>query len=89
MKKCFVIILGLFLLTGCANEEKVTCNIKGKEAIFSLKNGMISHYKINGIPKTNAEIAEINGTYFTSSETNEDAKRALQTYVSSLGGTCD
>lgn len=89
MKRFFVILLGLFILTGCAGEEDVTCTIKGKEAIFTLKNGMIRHYKVNGMPKTNAEIAEINGTYFTSSETNEDAIKVLHNYVESLGGSCE
>ena len=89
MKKYLLIILGIFLLTGCAGEEEITCRISGKEAIFTLKNGMISHYKVNGMPKTNAEIAEINGTFFTSSETNEDAIKILHNYVESLGGSCD
>lgn len=89
MKKYFVILLGIFILTGCAEKETVNCNVDGKEAIFTLKNGIISHYKVNGIPKSNSEIAEINGTYFTSSVTNEDAKLALQNYINSIGGTCE
>ncbi len=89
MKKYLLILLSIFILTGCAEKEVVKCNIGNKEAIFTLKSGMISHYKVNGIPKSNSEIAEINGTYFTSSVTNDDAKIALQNYVNSLGGTCD
>ena len=88
MKKIFIVLLGL-LLIGCAKGEKVTCTVNNKKAVFSLKNGIITSYTLDGKKQRHSEIDELNGTYFTSSTTNEEGKLALQNYVNSLGGTCD
>ncbi len=89
MKKLIIILFSIFLLTGCTKGEEVTCNINGKEAIFTIKNGLVTKYKLAGEKQKKSEIDEINGEYFTSSDDNEEGKLALQTYVSSLGGTCN
>lgn len=89
MKKLFVILLGIFILTGCTKGETVMCTINNKEAIFEMKDGMITSYKLDEKNKSSSEVDEINGTYFTSSTNNEEGKEALKKYVSSLGGSCN
>lgn len=89
MKKIFLILLCIFIVTGCTSGEEVTCKINGKEAIFTLKDGIITSYKLDGKSKRRSEIDEINGEYFTSSTNNDEGKFSLQTYVSSLGGNCN
>lgn len=88
MKKKVIFLLGIILLTGCTKGEEVTCNINGKKAIFTLKNGIVASYTLDGQKQKHSEIDEINGTYFTSSTTNEEGKIVLQNYVNSLGGYC-
>ncbi len=88
MKKILLIIVGLFILTGCDKGEEITCTINNEEAIFTMKNGIITSYTLNGQKQSQSEIDEINGTYFTSSTNNEEGKEALQTYVNSLNGSC-
>lgn len=89
MKK--IILLSLCLIAvGCASGgDQMKCRINGKEAIFTLKEGMIDKYTLDGMAKTNREIADINGEYFTSSTNNEEAKNYLKDYVESIGGTCE
>ena len=90
MKKILIIMLGIFILTGCSNSgEEFTCIVNNKEAIFTMKNGMITTYTLDGQKQSNSTIDEINGTYFTSSTTNEEGKEALTNYVNSLGGSCN
>ena len=88
MKKILLIIVGLFILTGCDKGEEITCTINNEEAIFTMKNGIITSYTLNGQNQSQSEIDEINGTYFTSSTNNEEGNEALQTYVNSLNGSC-
>lgn len=88
MKK-FVLLFLPFLLLGCSNGEVFKCNIKGKEAIFTLKDGIISKYELDGKRASNREIDEINGLNFTSSKNNEEGKKLLDDYVNSLGGYCE
>ena len=87
MKK-YSILLFLLLLVGCTKGEKITCNIEGKKAVFELKNGIVTSYKLDGKEVSKSEIDEINGTYFTSSTNNEEGKNVLNDYVNELGGTC-
>ena len=83
-------MLGVCLLTGCSSKgEEFTCQINNKEAIFKMNDGMITEYTLDGSKQSNSTIDEINGTYFTSSTTNEEGKEALKQYVSSLGGSCN
>lgn len=83
-------MFGVFILTGCGNSgEEFTCQINNKEAIFTMKDGMITAYTLDGREQSNSTIDEINGTYFTSSTTNEEGKDALKNYVNSLGGSCN
>lgn len=89
MKKLFIILLGVFTLTGCTKGEEFICTINNQEAIFEMKDGMITSYKLDGKNKSHSEIDEINGTYFTSSTNNEEGKIALKKYVSSLNGSCN
>ena len=90
MKKILIIMLGIFILTGCSNSgEEFTCIVNNKEAIFTMKNGMITAYTLDGQKQSNSTIDEINGTYFTSSTTNEEGKEALTNYVNSLCGSCN
>lgn len=89
MKK-YLLLFVCLIIVGCAtNEETIKCRINGKEATFTLKEGMIHNYTLDGKAKTNREIADINGEYFTSSTNSEEAKNYLQDYVESIGGTCD
>lgn len=90
MKKVvLVLVLGIvFLTVGCAKEEKIKCTVEGKEAIFTLKNGIITNYKLDGKDQSAATVDEINGTYFTSSDDNEEGKATLKSYVSKIGGNC-
>ena len=89
MKKFIVLTIGILFLAGCGGQtEKVTCNIGGKEAIFTLKNGIIDSYNFNGAEITQSKIDEINGTYFTSATNNEEGKNALKNYVNSVNGSC-
>ena len=88
MKKISVLLF-ILLLVGCTKGEEITCNIEGKKAVFQLKNGMITSYKLDGKKVSKSEIDEINGTYFTSSTDNEEGKNVLNDYVYELGGTCE
>ncbi len=87
--KRFCIILLILFITGCASGEKVTCNINGKKALFTIKNGIITSYKVEGENISRREIDEINGEYFTSAKDNKEGKDALKTYINTLGGTCN
>lgn len=90
MKKLLIVMFGVFILTGCGNSgEEFTCQINNKEAIFTMKDGMITAYTLDGSKQSKSTIDEINGTYFTSSTTNEEGKEALTNYVNSLGGSCN
>lgn len=88
MKK-IIIIFCLIILTGCTKGEKITCTIDGKPAEFTLKDGIINKYKIDGVEQKKSIVDEINGTYFTSSENNYEGTITLYNYVESLGGTCE
>ena len=90
MKKTLLFICFIFLLAGCGIKgEDVNCKIDGKEAVFTLKDGLIVGYKLDGKKVSKSEIDEINGTYFTSSTDNEEAKDILDDYIEELGGSCD
>ncbi len=89
MKKILLIIVALFLITGCDKGEQLTCTINNKEAIFTMKNGIITSYTLDGQKQSQNEVDELNGTYFTSSTNNEEGKEALQNYVNSLNGSCN
>ena len=88
MKKISILFI-LFLAVGCSSGEEVACNIEGKKAIFTLKNGIVVSYKLDDKTVSKSEIDEINGTYFTSSTTNEEGKDVLYNFVDSLGGACE
>ncbi|MBR2833886.1 MAG: hypothetical protein IKE75_05675 [Bacilli bacterium] len=91
MKKAIVILLiGGIFLTACSTETKeVKCKIGGKDAIFTLKNGIVSSYTFNGAKMGQSVVDEINGEYFTSSKNNEEGVSALNTYVESVNGSCN
>ena len=89
-KKIFVLLIGGLLLTACGGETKeVTCTIGGKDAIFTLKDGIISAYTFNGAKMNQSIIDEINGEYFTSAKNNEEGETALNAYVISVNGSCN
>ena len=88
MKK-ILLIISLILLTGCTKGEELTCTIDNKKAIFTMKNGIITSYTLDNENKSQSEIDELNGTYFTSSTNNEEGKETLQKYVNSLNGNCN
>lgn len=89
MKKLLIPLFGILLLTGCGAGESYTCKIDGKEAIFELKDGMISSYTLDGEKQSQSTVDELNGTYFTSSTDNEEGKVTLKNYVESQNGTCN
>ncbi len=89
MKKILLITATLFLITGCDKGEELTCTINNEEAIFTMKNGIITSYTLDGQKQSQNEVDELNGTYFTSSTNNEEGKQALQDYVNSLNGNCN
>lgn len=89
MRKISILLFILFLTVGCTKGEEVACNIEGKKAIFTLKNGIVVNYKLDDKAVSRSEVDEINGTYFTSSTTNEEGKEVLNNYVDSLGGSCE
>ena len=89
-KKLFVLFVGGLLLTACGGETKeVTCTIGGKDATFTLKDGMVSTYIFNGAKMQRSVVDEINGEYFTSSKNNEEGVLALNTYIKSVNGSCN
>ena len=80
----------MFLLVGCSESgEEVTCKVGGKEAIFTIKDGIITSYKLDGQNIGGSSIDEINGEYFTSATNNEEGKQALNRFITSLNGTCE
>ena len=88
MKKLIIVSLVLFL-TACTNSgEEFNCTVNNKTAIFTLKDGIVTSYTLDGQKQSRSVIDEINGTYFTSSTNNEEGKEALKNYVSSLNGSC-
>lgn len=88
MKKLIILFI-LVLTVGCGKREEITCNVEGKKATFTLKNGIIKSYKLESKKISQSEIDEINGTYFTSSTNNDEGKIVLNNYVNELGGTCE
>ena len=90
MKKIFLFAFGMFLLTGCgALGEEVSCTIDGKDAVFTLKDGLVTSYTLDGKKQSQAEVDEINGIYMTSASNNEEGKETLKTYVSTKNGSCN
>lgn len=89
MRKIIIVMMLGFILTGCGDKgEEFNCLIDGKEAIFTMKDGMITSYKLDGQAQSRSVIDEINGTYFTSFNSNTEGKEALKNYVSLQGGSC-
>ena len=89
-KRLFILLIGGLLLTACGGETKdVTCTIGGKEAIFTLKDGIVSAYTFNGSKMKQSVIDEINGEYFTSATNNEEGETALHTYIATVNGSCN
>ena len=88
MKKIIIIAMLVFL-TGCTNGEKITCTLNNKKAEFTLKNGIITKYEIDGQAQKRSVIDELNGEYFTSAKNNEEGTRALYNYVNMMGGSCE
>ncbi len=88
MKK-ILFVFTMFLLVGCASGEEVGCTIDGKEAIFTLKDGIVTSYTLDGKRQSQADIDEINGTYFTSATNNEEGKEALNQYIKTFNGSCN
>ncbi len=92
MKRVFVLgMMGfcMFLLCGCEKGEEFTCNVSGKEAVFTLKDGIVTDYILDGQKMNQSKIDELNGEYFTSATNNEEGKEALNTYMLSVGGSCN
>lgn len=89
MKKTILMLISLFCLTGCTSGEEVKCTVNSKDAIFTLKDGIVSTYTLEGKRQEKSEIDEINGTYFTSATNNEEGKEALKTYIQSINGSCE
>ena len=90
MKKILIFMLGVFLLTGCGNKgEELTCYIDNKEAVFTMKDGVLTSFTLDGKDQGASKVDEINGTYFTSSTNNEEGKEALINYIISVEGSCD
>lgn len=90
MKKVLFIGVLMFMLSGCTSDgEEISCTVEGKDAVFTLKDGMVTSYVLDGKSISGSEIDEINGTYFTSATNNEEGKIALNNYVQSIGGSCN
>lgn len=90
MKRILFVGFLMFMLSGCTSSgEEVSCIVEGKEAVFILKDGMVTSYVLDGKSISGSEIDEINGTYFTSATNNEEGKTALNNYVQSIGGSCN
>lgn len=86
-----VLLLGglVLLLSGCTSGEEVTCQNNGLEEVYTLKDGIIESLTIDGEKQSSSTIDELNGTYFTSTTTNEEAKEALNNYIENNGGVCE
>ena len=89
MKKIFILGIMLFLLSGCSNGEEFSCTVNGKNATITLKDWLITSYILDGSKKSQSEIDEINGEYFTSATNNEEGKDALNRYMLSVAGSCN
>lgn len=87
MKK-IVLCLAFVLLTGCTSGEEVSCTNNGSDEVYTLKDGMVESLTIDGEKQSQDVVDELNGTYFTSTTTNDEAKTVLNDYISSMGGTC-
>ena len=88
MKK-IILCFALLLLTGCTSGEEVTCNNNGNKEVYTLKDGLIESLTIDGKTQSQAVIDELNGTYFTITANNDEAKTVLEGYISSMGGSCN
>lgn len=89
MKKVFMFGVMLFLLSGCTSGEEFSCTVNGKDATITLKDGIITSYTLDGTKKSQSEIDEINGEYFTSATNNAEGKDALNRYMLSVAGSCN
>ena len=88
MKKLLIIPLVLILTACTSSGEEFNCTVNNKEAIFTLKDGLVTSYTLDNQKQSQSVIDEINGTYFTSATNNEEGKEALKNYVTSLNGHC-
>ena len=84
-----ILTLVIFLLAGCTSGEEVTCQNNNKEEIYTLKDGIVESLTIDGEKQSSEIVDELNGTYFTSTTTNEEAKEVLNELVGSNGGVCE
>lgn len=91
MKKLTILIIVTLsiLLAGCTKGEEFTCTINNKEAVFTLKDGIITKYTLDKEKQEQSKIDEINGEYFTSATNNQEGKEALNKYIMSVGGNCN
>lgn len=90
MKKILFVGIMVLLFTGCGvSGEEVTCQIGGKDAVFTLKNGIVVSYTFNDSKMNQSVIDEINGEYLTSATNNDEGKELLKAYVESVNGSCE
>ena len=90
MKKILLILPIVLLFTGCdSSGEDVTCKIGGKDAIFTLRDGIVVKYVFNDAKMNQNVVDEINGEYLTSATNNEEGKELLKDYVASVNGSCE
>ena len=87
--RILMLILSVFLLTSCTSGEEVTCNVNGKEEVFTISDGMVNSITIDGTQQNQSAIDEFNGTYLTSATSNEEAKALLKEYINAKGGNCN
>lgn len=89
MKKILICLFAI-LLTGCTvGGEEVSCTVNGKNEIYTLKDGLVKSLTIDGKKQSQANVDELNGTYFTSATNNEEALEILNDYINMQGGNCD
>jgi len=89
MKKIFLLIIGILLLTGCSTSDKITCDIGNTVVDITLKQGKIINYKdkIKG-ELTTEEINRLNKSYLNEITNNNDAINKLKDVIAEMGGMC-
>ncbi len=89
MKKLLILSIFAFILCGCGYDQEFECTVDGKPATIGLKEGFISSYTLDGKKVSQAEIDEINGTYFTGVANEEQSVDALGRYLLEVNGNCN
>lgn len=89
MKKInILILLILFLITGCIKEDKITCTLGEEKFHLTFEEGRIIKYVDNNGNEQGKDVIDEMNSYIENIDSNRDAINKIKTVVSGYGGIC-